>query len=306
MKIGKTSITNRILWIVPVTILLYVFLVGILQLSFEAYGIKALHLTGDLQFVFSAYTVTLAAVVVLLLLCLTKKNRSILRSFLPTRENHDWQLLLWGCLLGFGTNLFCALCALLHGDIALTFSFPLQKLPVLLFALISVFIQSSSEEMWCRGFMQQRINVHYPLWVAAVVNGLVFGGMHLFNPGASVLSVSATCLVGIGYSLLCWYSGSIWTCFGAHTLWNFTQNFLLGLPNSSLVSPLSLFHLVPGSQNTLFYDTTYGVEATLQSLIVHGLLMTGGILFLAHRSGRLGELMMSQEQAEEAAEQTAQ
>ena len=31
MKIGKTSITNRILWIVPVTILLNVFLVGILQ-----------------------------------------------------------------------------------------------------------------------------------------------------------------------------------------------------------------------------------------------------------------------------------
>ena len=102
-------------------------------------------------------------------------------------------------------------------------------------ALAAMLIQSTTEELWCRGFMYERINVHYPLWVAIVVNGVFFAFLHIFNPGVGVLPIVDIAVCGLSFSLAKWYTGSIWFPMGIHTAWNFTQNFLFGLPNSGLV-----------------------------------------------------------------------
>lgn len=82
---------------------------------------------------------------------------------------------------------------------------------------------------------------------------------------------------------------------GIHTMWNFTQNFIFGLPNSGLVSAVSIFHMdaVNGVSN-LVYDYGFGVEGAVPAVVVDSLI---GIvcLILAKRTGRLGELRMSYE-----------
>ena len=293
----KTSITNRIIFIILAFIVWYLLLSEIPVLAIS-YGLKAAfpNVSPGLAFVFEYYTPIIGSVLFFLLVCVViKKNRFLLDVVKPTRERRSMSKFGLGILLGFLTNFFCILLALLHGDIKLYFDFSASQIPLMLFAFISVFFQSTSEELWCRGFLQERINVHYPLWVAVVINGVLFGLLHSFNPGVTVLAIADIAVCGIAYSLLRWYSGSIWTCFGIHTMWNFTQNFLFGLPNSGLVSEASVFHLdaATGISN-LIYSYEFGVEGALPAVFID-LLLAVVILILAKRDGRLGELLESKE-----------
>ena len=164
-------------------------------------------------------------------------------------------------------NFGCILWALLAGDIKLFLNFAVGQIPFFIFALVCVFIQSTTEELWCRGFMYERINVHYPL-----------------------LPIVDIAVCGLSFSLAKWYTGSIWFPMGIHTAWNFTQNFLFGLPNSGLVSEASVFGLdAANAKNTLIYDVAFGVEGGIPAILADAVL---GVvcLILAARSGRLGEL----------------
>ena len=241
----KTSITNRIIWIILAFFGWYILLADMLVLLFEKFLHSVFsHPSNALVFVNTYYMPILASCVFFVLMCLIiKKNRFMLEIIKPTREKRSMSKLGTGILLGFLMNFFCIVCALLHGDIKLYFDFSAAQIPVMIWAFIGVFFQSTSEELWCRCFMYERINVHYPLWVAIVVNGVVFGALHSFNDGITWLAMADLIICGLSFSLLRWYSGSIWTCFGIHTMWNFTQNFIFGMPNSGLISEASIFHM---------------------------------------------------------------
>ena len=291
----KTHFTNRIIWILLAWFALYELLDGIIIMACESLLQNAVtNASNALRFVFRYYTPLIASCVFFLLVCLIlKKNRFLLEGVKPKRGSV--KMLGIGLLLGFLTNFFCILCALLHGDIKLYLDFSASQIPLMLFALISVFFQCTSEELWCRSYLYDRINVHYPLWVAVLVNGVLFGLMHCFNPGVTVLAIADIAICGISYSLLRWYTGSIWTCFGIHTMWNFTQNFLFGLPNSGLVSEASVFHLdaATGISNWI-YSYEFGVEGAFPAVFIDALLAVV-ILWCAWKKGRLGELLESRE-----------
>jgi hypothetical protein len=270
-----------------------------------------------MTFINEYYAYTIGSIVVLVLVCLiVKKNRFILRSFMPKGWGRDHKIrvvedtyepsqnntpkqLLIGLLLGFITNFTCIACAMAHGDIKLYLDFSASQIPVLLYGFVMVFFQSSSEELWCRGFMTERINIHYPLWVAVIVNGAFFGVLHIFNEGVTPLAIANITIVGFSYSLIRWYTGSIWTVMGIHTMWNFTQNFLFGLPNSGLVSEVSVLHLdAANGVSNLIYNYEFGVESTVIALIVN-IALGAAALLLARRDGRLGELLLSYEKKAE-------
>lgn len=293
----QTSIRNRIIWIIASFFVLYLLVSDTAMLGFS----KLLDLlikdpSDGLAFVLEYYTPIFADCVMFVVICaVIKKNRFLLDIAKPTRERRSMSHLGIGLLLGFLTNFFCVLCALLHGDIKLSLGFSADRIPLMIFALICVFFQSTSEELWCRDFMMYRINVHYPLWVGVVVNSIVFGALHCFNDGVTVLAIADIIICGLAYSLLCWYTGSIWTCFGIHTMWNFTQNFLFGLPNSGLVSECSVFHLdAANGVSNLIYSYEFGVEGALPAVFID-LMLAVIILILAKKNGRLGELLMSRE-----------
>ena len=80
---------------------------------------------------------------------------------------------------------------------------------------------------------------------------------------------------------------------GIHTAWNFTQNFLFGLPNSGLVSEASVFKMdAINAQSNLIYNYEFGVEGAIPAVLADALL---GIicLILAAKKGRLQELKMT-------------
>ena len=301
----KTKLDRHdlVIWIILVTVVWYVFIFTLpgaifLDGSFQPLTdlIEKINYMPDaMKFAGFFYLVTLPEFIgIFLYTRIPKRNRFILRSFVSQGLGKTMKMLLLGMLVGFVMNFGCIACAMLNGDIHLYLDFAASQIPFYILALIFVFIQSYSEELWTRGFMYERINVRYPLWVAILVNGVFFGLLHTLNPGATVFAVVEICVCGLSFSLAKWYTGSIWFPAGIHTAWNFTQNFLFGLPNSGLVSEASVFRLDAASaRDSAVYSVGFGVEGAFPALAADALL---GIicLILAARDGRIGELFQRQ------------
>ena len=206
--------------------------------------------------------------IAILYLLLVKSDKPILRAFGREPRGNTVKMALWGLLIGLGLNALCVGIAVFHGDIQLSFtSFPVLKL---LLVFLSVLAQSGGEEILCRGVLYQRLRKAYRNpWVAILVNPLVFVLMHLLNPGITVWAVLSTYLVGVAFSLMVYYLDSLWMAIAAHAAWNFTQNFIFGLPNSGTVYDFAIFKLNSATARTsLCYNVQFGVEASVPAVLV--------------------------------------
>ena len=86
-------------------------------------------------------------------------------------------------------------------------------------------------------------------------------------------------------ALIVYYFDSIWVPIIAHTTWNFTQNIVLGLPNSGIVFPVSVFKLDAGANNFAF-DSTFGVEGSILSIILHAIVCVG-LYYFGRKKGEI-------------------
>lgn len=192
-----------------------------------------------------------------------KSNRPILRQLGAQKSGNNWRFLLAGAAAGFGMNGLCILVAWLHQDIHLFYD---SFHPIaLLFILIAVWVQSAAEELLFRVYLYQKLLKSYRKPVVAIIgNAFLFALLHMMNPGATVLSLLNILLVGTLFSLVVYYFESVWCAFAIHTVWNYTQNILFGLPNSGLVSSYSVFRLDASTARDSFaYSVDFGVEGTV-------------------------------------------
>ena len=134
-----------------------------------------------------------------------------------------------------------------------------------------------------RGYMMGAIRDRYNVWVAAAVNSLFFGALHLLNPGITVLSFVNIVAVGLALSVVMIKLESLWFCIAMHTAWNFSQSIFFGLPNSGIVSEGSFFHL-DAARDSVLYSAAFGVEGAITTTLV--LLALTLCVLLAARRGR--------------------
>ena len=91
--------------------------------------------------------------------------------------------------------------------------------------------------------------------------------------------------IGIIFSLIVYYYNSLWAAMCFHTLWNYTQNIIFGLPNSGAVSEYSIFKLEAASATSgFFYDVGFGVEGRIGSTLVLAVVLAA-ILFINRGNG---------------------
>ncbi len=235
---------------------------------------------GEITYMYASF---IGIWVVFLVYCLiVKRNRPILKVLWTKPRGNTVKMLLIGLLIGFGTNMLCAVAAMLHGDIHIYFD-SIQPLKLLVL-FIAVFIQSSAEELTCRAFLYQRLRktFRHPA-VAIFVSSALFGFLHIFNEGVSVLAILDIVFTGIFFVFMVYYMDSLWCAFGVHTAWNYTQNILLGLPNSGHVTPFSVFKLDAASaRDSLFYNVGFGVEGTYFSIAVQ--VIGAIVIFLLYKN----------------------
>ena len=188
---------------------------------------------------------------------------------------------LWGFIAGFAAILFCSVPAILRNDFSLycNGASPL----FLIFAFMCVFLQSAAEELLFRGYVMGALRKRYGLVFAVLVNPLLFMLAHSSNIGISPVSLLTSYTIGFCLSILLCSVDSIWFVILAHTGWNYTQNILLGLPNSGLVSSQSVFRLNPDAVSSLWYDASFGQEGGIAPVFFWPMLTAVIILFRSRK-----------------------
>ena len=172
-----------------------------------------------------------------------------------------------GLAAGFALNSICVMVARANGNITITHASNVN-IGLFIFAAVAVFIQATTEELQSRGMAFEMMSEVAPTWLSAVLSGIFFACLHLVNNGITVVSFLSITAVGICYSIIYYFTGSIWLPAGMHMAWNFTQDFIYGLPDSGNPSGMSIMNSTAVSGGWA-YSTDFGVEGGYMAIIVH-------------------------------------
>ena len=132
------------------------------------------------------------------------------------------------------------------------------------------------------------------LWRAAgplpafAVAALVFGALHLANPGATAVAGATAAAAGLMFCALYALTGRLWVPIGLHLAWNFAQGYLFGaaVSGGNLGGSIAISTAHPGAPAWLT-GGTFGPEASVLALLLVSS-VTVVALRLAHKAGRFG------------------
>lgn len=113
--------------------------------------------------------------------------------------------------------------------------------PMVIPFFIGFLIQGMSEEVMMRGYLMNSLAARHNVIIAILVNSVIFGLLHLFNPGVSFLAILNIVLFGIFASVYAMNFNSIWGVCALHSAWNFVQGNVYGLEVSGLNAKSSIF-----------------------------------------------------------------
>lgn len=109
------------------------------------------------------------------------------------------------------------------------------------FGFISLgwFIQSASEEIAIRGWLIPTISYKYTKIIAIILTSLVFGIIHLFSPGVTIISFINLIMSGVFFALYAIKQECLWGVWGCHFGWNLAQGNIFGF-NVSGYTPFGI------------------------------------------------------------------
>jgi membrane protease YdiL (CAAX protease family) len=149
-----------------------------------------------------------------------------------------------------------------------------------------------TEETFSRGYEIKNIaeglrgvckTLKRAVFYGLLVSSLIFGGMHYFNPNASLLSTFNLFVIGLFYGYAYVVSGSLALPIGIHAAWNFVQGNVLGFTVSGFEPEVSFFYSTSAGP-ALATGGKFGPEsgllifpAMLVSLFLLNFLKNGGL-----------------------------
>ena len=221
---------------------------------------------------------TTATVAVVLLYCLLAERRSLPSlGFTQKGAAVEYAAGILGGIVLFGLPV---LLCVVTGTLTITLAEPTPSLLPLLLCFVGFLIQGASEELLCRSYLMVSLSRGLPLWACATINALLFSLLHLGNPGVSVIPLVNIFLFGIFASLLTLRRGSVWMACAIHSLWNFSQGNIFGIPVSGLAglpSPLRA-EMATGGWQTLVNGGVFGLEGGVAVTVV--LVVVCGLVIL--------------------------
>jgi CAAX protease family protein len=100
------------------------------------------------------------------------------------------------------------------------------------FVMVGVF-----EEFLLRGYALYTLARGWGFWPAAVALSVLFGAIHLRNPGETWIGLLAVVAIGIFFCFTLYRTGSLWFAVGFHAFWDWGQTFLYAVPDSGTMEP---------------------------------------------------------------------
>jgi membrane protease YdiL (CAAX protease family) len=98
-------------------------------------------------------------------------------------------------------------------------------------------IASIFEDFLTRGYSQWVLARGMHFWPAATLLSLLFGAMHLVNPGEAKVGIAAVVCIGFFFCLTLRRTGNLWWAVGFHMSWDWSESFLYSVPDSGGVAP---------------------------------------------------------------------
>jgi membrane protease YdiL (CAAX protease family) len=144
---------------------------------------------------------------------------------------------------------------------------------VLVGGILGFLIQGPAEEVLFRGYILGKVQTRWGLRWAVIVSSLGFGLLHARNPAFGPLPFVNLVLFGVATALykVRLDDGQLWGVFAIHTVWNWLQQVVFGLPNSGVASVAdnALFTISPNTAlPEPIWGGGFGPEGTLGASLV--------------------------------------
>jgi membrane protease YdiL (CAAX protease family) len=121
------------------------------------------------------------------------------------------------------------------------------------------------EEIMFRGVLFRIVEEGLGTWWALAISALLFGAIHIANPGATLWSSAAIAIeAGLLFGLLYHVTRSLPICMGVHAAWNFAQGTIYGIPVSG--SPADGWLVSTRSGPDWLSGGVFGAEASVVAL----------------------------------------
>jgi membrane protease YdiL (CAAX protease family) len=92
-----------------------------------------------------------------------------------------------------------------------------------------------AEEFLFRGYLLFTLAEGMGFWPTALLLSLMFGAVHLRNPGEGVVGALSVFTIGMFLCLTLRRTGDLWLAIGWHAAFDFGETYLYSVPNSGLV-----------------------------------------------------------------------
>jgi len=92
------------------------------------------------------------------------------------------------------------------------------------------------EDFFMRGYSQWVLARGMHFWPAAALLSIVFGIMHLMNPGEARIGIAAVVAIGFFFCLTLRRTGTLWWAVGFHMAWDWGESYLYSVPDSGTVA----------------------------------------------------------------------
>ena len=141
-----------------------------------------------------------------------------------------------GAAIGWGGMVACVLPIALIGGLVVTVYTTWHQFAIILLDFAILAIAALAEEVAFRGYPFQRLIDAIGPTAATVLAAILFGAIHLKNPGSTGASTLVTMLAGWLFALAYLRTRALWVGWGFHVAWNVTMGILFGLPISGITN----------------------------------------------------------------------
>ncbi len=155
----------------------------------------------------------------------------------------------------------------------------------LLYGFAVAAIAAVQEEILLRGALFRIVEESFGSWIALAFSAALFGGLHAFNPGATLSSSIAIALeAGVLLAAVYMYTRRLWLPIGLHLGWNFAEGGLFGASVSGGAAHGLLSSSLHGPD--WLSGGAFGPEASLVAVVI---CLAAGLAFvvLAVRRGHI-------------------
>jgi membrane protease YdiL (CAAX protease family) len=146
-----------------------------------------------------------------------------------------------------------------------------NSIDYLLHAFFIFGLLSFVEELIFRGIIFRLLEELMGTWLSIIIIATIFSAVHLVHEEATLSSTIAIALQDLILSGAFILTRRLWLCWGIHWGWNFTQDGVLGMPNSGV-------DLLPSWLNTEIIGPTWltggpiGIELSVLGVLLNVLI----------------------------------